>query len=127
MIQGVINRLASTSACFKGFAVTIWAGVLAMVLSQEGQNVAAALCMACFGIFLIGCFDAWYFKMEYRYRKLYALVLEGKHAIDFDMRNDVSIAVGWREAFGSKAVRLFYGLLIVAYAILGALRIYGVI
>lgn len=65
--------------------------------------------------------------MEIRYRKLYTMVLDGTHPIDFDMRNDKSIIVKPIEVLKSKAVWPFYGVVVGIYVVLLVCSIVGVL
>lgn len=125
MIQGVINRLASTSASFKGFAITLFAGILAVVFSVGGPHRVMVLSLAFVGLVVIAGFDCWYFKMEKRYRRLYDLVLDDAHPIDFNLTNDKSIEVNTSEVISSKSVWLFYAVLLGVYIILIILCVAG--
>ena len=127
LIEGVINRLASTSAAFKGISITLFAGVLAVVFSLDGGGRSLILAMTCIGLMLCAGFDCWYFSMEIRYRKLYTMVLDGTHPIDFDMRNDKSIIVKPIEVLKSKAVWPFYGVIVGIYVVLLVCSIVGVL
>ena len=118
MIQGISNRLSSTSASFKGFAITLFAGVLAVVFSIGGSHRVLVLAFAFIGLSIIAGFDCWYFQMEKRYRKLYELVLAGDHDVDFDLSNDKTIVVPLSEVFTSKAIWLFYLVLLGVYLLL---------
>ena len=112
MVEDVINRMASISATFKGFAVTVFAGIPAIIFSIDGSNRALVLGLSCIGLLAIAGFDCWYFRMEKRYRKLYSQILDKSHPVDFNMSNDKSIGVNWKEAVSSKAIWLFYLILI---------------
>ena len=112
MVEAVINRMASISATFKGFAVTVFASIPAIIFSVGGSNRALVLGLSCIGLLAIAGFDCWYFLIEKRYRKLYSRILDESHPIDFDMSNDKIMKVDWKEAASSKAIWLFYLILI---------------
>lgn len=117
MIQGVVNRLASTSAAFKGFAITLAAGILAIATSAA-VNRALLFAIALIGVIAIACFDCWYFLMEKRYRRLFDAVRDGEHPIDFDMSHQMKEEVRVSDAARSKSIWLFY---VVVIAVLVAM------
>lgn len=127
MIQGVVNRMASTSSTFKGIAMTLFAGVLAIAFSLDGPNRMLALVFATFSLIGIAGFDCWYFMLEKRYRRLYGEVLVGKHAMDFNLTNDRRLKVKPSEVLGSKSIWLFYSLLVGTYCVLIAMCACGTI
>ncbi len=127
MVEDVINRMASISATFKGFAVTIFAGIPAIILSIGGSNRALVLGLSYIGLLAIASFDCWYFRMEKRYRKLYSQILDESHPVDFNMSNDKNIEVDWKEAASSKAIWLFYLILVGVDIVLIILCLFGVL
>lgn len=121
LIEGVINRMASVSATCKGFAITLFAGVLAIVFSASGTAQCLVLGLAACALILLACFDTWYLLLEKRYRTLYERVLEGSHSVDFDLRNPKDtrgVEVSVFDAIKSKAIWLFYVVLIAVYIVL---------
>ena len=127
MIQGVVNRMASTSSTFKGIAMTLFAGVLAIVFSLDGPNRGLALIFATLSLIGIAGFDCWYLMLEKRYRRLYEEVLVGKHAMDFNLTNDRRLKVKPSEVLGSKSIWLFYSLIVGTNCVLIAMCTCGVI
>lgn len=127
MIQGVVNRMASTSSTFKGIAMTLFAGVLAIVFSLDGPNRVLALIFATLSLIGIAGFGCWYLMLEKRYRRLYEEVLVGKHAMDFNLTNDRRLKVKPSEVLGSKSIWLFYSLIVGTNCVLIAMCACGVI
>lgn len=84
-IQGVINRLASVAVTCKGFTATIFAAVVAIILSGADANRVLALAMSLLPVVVFAFFDMYYFAKELQYRQLYDAVLSDRHEIDFDM------------------------------------------
>lgn len=85
-IQGVINRMSTAALACKGFIATIFAAVVAIVLSGGGANGVFALAMSLVPVALFAFFDMYYFAKELQYRDVYSEVLSDKHEVDFDMR-----------------------------------------
>ena len=85
-IQGVINRMSTAALACKGFIATIFAAVVAIVLSGGGANGVFALAMSLVPVVLFAFFYMYYFAKELQYRELYNEVLADKRKVDFDMR-----------------------------------------
>lgn len=85
-IQGVINRMSTAALACKGFIATIFAAVVAIVLSGGDANGVFALAMSLVPVILFAFFDMYYFAKELQYRDVYNEVLADKHEVDFDMR-----------------------------------------
>ena len=123
LIQGVINRLASTSAAFKGFAIALAAGILAIESAISASFHIPLLAIAFIGIATIGCFDCWYFLMEKRYRSLYDSVRKDEHAVDFDMSHPMKDKISPWQALKSPSIWLFYLAIIIAFIGISAIVI----
>lgn len=68
MIQGVIDRMSTSAAIYKGFAATIVTGIAVISFTE----VSAWILLIAF--FPVGCFlvmDTYYLKLEKQYRILY--------------------------------------------------------
>lgn len=68
MIQGVIDRMSTSAATYKGFAATIVTGIAAISFTE----VSTWILLIAF--FPVGCFlvmDTYYLKLEKQYRILY--------------------------------------------------------
>lgn len=68
MIQGVIDRMSTSAAIYKGFAATIVTGIAAISFTE----VSTWILLIAF--FPVGCFlvmDTYYLKLEKQYRILY--------------------------------------------------------
>ena len=113
LIQGVINRMASTSATFKGFSATLFAGVLALAISSNAQSRFLAIWAAVAVITLFLLFDWYYFYMERQYRVLYDEVRTGKHPCDFDMKPPKYSSVTRCNTFFNFSLLCFYPPLLV--------------
>lgn len=111
MIQGVINRMAASSVTVKGFAATIFAGVLAIVISSGVNHQILALSIAMAMILVSAIFDCYYFKLEKEYRQMFEDVRLRNRECTFDLTpqkyDDITIvSVLKRWTFWS-----YYGLL----------------
>lgn len=120
MIQAIINRMASNSFVFKGWAVTIIAGISAFAAKDSNKRL---LLVAFFATLLFWAVDAYYLSLERGYRSLYKLVSEKKSRnIDFNMSlNEHNIEPSWFGAVKSPVLAGFYGtsaLLIITTVIL---------
>ena len=83
MIQSVISRMAGNSFLLKGWAVTLIAGIFAL-LSNDIEELYFLI--AYIPILIFWGLDSYYLCQERRYRKLYDLVrLKEDTHIDFSM------------------------------------------
>lgn len=84
LIQGVINRMASNSFLLKGWAVTLVAGVFALV-SQDTDKIF--FLVAYIPIIVFWWLDAYYLLQERLYRSLYEKVRNTEeNDIDFSLQ-----------------------------------------
>lgn len=109
MIQAIINRLASNSFVFKGWAVTIIAGLSAFATKDTNKKL---LLVTFFATLLFWMVDAFYLSLERRYRALYAAVaLKDKDHIDFSMAlPSYSKVKDWACAMIAPVLLIFYGI-----------------
>ncbi len=68
MIQGVINRMASNSFVFKGWSITIIAGLSAFAAKDTNNRLLVLSVVATILFWLV---DAYYLSLERAYRDLY--------------------------------------------------------
>ena len=83
MIQGIIDRMSTTAAIFKGFCATIITGIVAISFAEINKWVLAV------GFLPVLCFaylDTYYFLLEKKYRVLYDKVRIKEKEVDFDMK-----------------------------------------
>lgn len=113
LIQGVINRMATCSAAIKGFAATIFAGVLAIVVSNGSSIRWIAILIAMLAVALSFLFDWYYFWQEKQYRKLYDEVRLGCHDCNFDMAPPKYKQIRIRSALKSLSLVPYYGILLL--------------
>jgi len=67
MIQAVISRLANNSYAYKGWAITVAAGLVAFLAAKHGNLILASLYPICAFWFL----DAHSLALERSFRRLY--------------------------------------------------------
>lgn len=111
LIQGVVNRMAASSVTIKGFAATIFAGVLAIVITGQSAYKVMALLVAVIAMAVAFLFDWYYFYQEKQYRELYNRVLDGSHACDFVMHAPGYKQITRRGSLKSFSLWAYYGLL----------------
>jgi hypothetical protein len=108
MIQGVINRMASNSFLFKGWSITIIAGISAFAAKDTNLNlmiIPIAATMLFWGV------DAYYLMLERAFRKLYEGVAAKDEAdIDFAMRPNKQLSGlrSWISTLFSRPVLTFF-------------------
>ena len=83
MIQEPINRMSTISAILKGFSVTATLAIISILDSKANDIMGLVILMPLIAFFLL---DAYYLKLERKFRYLYNQVREGKHEIDFSMK-----------------------------------------
>jgi hypothetical protein len=109
MIQAIVNRLASNSFVFKGWAATVIAGISAFAAKNTSRRI---MLVALLATILFWLSDAYYLSLERRYRDLYNHVAELPNSkIDFSMKLlDNHKYWGWFKALRSEILVVFYGL-----------------
>ena len=82
MIQGVIDRMSTSAAIYKGFAATIVTGIAAISFTEVSAWILliAFLPVICFLVM-----DTYYLKLEKQYRILYEKVRNEKIVPDFSL------------------------------------------
>jgi hypothetical protein len=109
MIQAIINRMASNSFVFKGWSVTILAGLSAFAAKDASKKF---LVVAFFATMLFWMVDAYYLSLEREYRKLYEKVAKKEpKQIDFSMKlPPYSKVRAWFSSLTAPIMTGFYGL-----------------
>lgn len=82
LLQEPINRMATASAIFKGFAATIVAGIT--LVDYEKVNICV-LFLSFLPVFAFAIMDVYYLRLERKFRYLFEQVRLNKHAVDFSM------------------------------------------
>ena len=82
MIQNTITRMANNSFLLKGWAVTLLAGIFALVWEKDGL---LHYLLAYIPVFMFWFLDAYYLQQERLYRGLYDEVRQSSTNILFSM------------------------------------------
>ena len=124
-IQGVINRMSTAALACKGFIATIFAAVVAIVLSSGDSNRVFALAMSLVPVVLFAFFDMYYFAKELQYRDFYDEVLADKREIDFDMRVGKVESRTRSRVIKSISIWPFYLVFLIAYLVVFVVLMVG--
>ena len=123
MIQGVIERMSTTSALYKGFSATIVTGVSAISFVDINPWI---LLLAFVPVICFFVMDVYYFRLEKIYRILYEKVRQGKVPADFSMNanctnSELLDANGhWIQCLKSPSIGMFYlPIIVIAMVIIG--------
>lgn len=108
MLQAVINRMASNSFVFKGWSVTIIAGLSAFATSDSNKKL---LLVAFLATLLLWAVDAYYLSLERQYRLLYEKRAKQKpKEISLSMKlSEYSKLKSWLKALFAPVLLGFYG------------------
>jgi hypothetical protein len=68
MIQGIITRLAGSSAAFKGWMITVTSALLGVSINNHKHWLAW---LSVYAICVLALLDAYYLALETSYRRLY--------------------------------------------------------
>ena len=82
MIQNIITRMANNSFLLKGWAVTLLAGIFALVWEKDGF---LHYLLTYIPVFMFWFMDAYYLKQERLYRGLYDEVRRSTETPSFSM------------------------------------------
>lgn len=126
-IQGVINRMASNSFLFKGWSITIIAGIAAFSAKDSRPVLMIVPIVA---TLLFWGVDAYYLMLERAFRNIYKDVA-AKPATNIDyslIPNAQDIKpVAWIKTLGRPILYIFYGIVLIMLVILAlVLNKYGV-
>jgi hypothetical protein len=115
-IQGAIARMASNSFLFKGWAITIAAGISAFGAASHKRALLAIVLLT---TLMFWALDGYYLWLERGFVALHKQVaVKDESEIDFNMMIDKSNAIRkWVETCFAKHLFAFYGAIIVADAI----------
>ena len=133
MIQSAIDRMATSSALFKGFSATIVAGVSA---NSFGSVSSIILVLSFIPVIAFMMMDVYYLQLERRYRALFEFVREGKRPNDYCMKAPTTreLIVKGSDQYKVKLIRcifstsimLFYFPIIAICLVIIALKIGGI-
>lgn len=124
-VQGVINRMASNSFLFKGWSITIIAGISAFAAKDSNS---ALMVVPIVSTLLFWGVDAYYLMLERAFRDLYNSVANKPvNSIDYSMKPEGISASAWvKVLFGRPVLVLFYSTVLVMLVLLAfAINNYG--
>ena len=110
IIQSTISRMAWNSFMFKGWSITIIAGLSAFSVHEADNNV---LVIAAVSTILFWSIDSYYLALEKSYRKLYEkTVTTSQSAVDFNMTVSPVRISTWVRTTYRPVLCLFYGVIL---------------
>lgn len=117
IIQAVINRMASNSFLFKGWSITIIAGISAFATKDSNSLLMTVPIVA---TLLFWGVDAYYLMLERAFRDMYDGVRQKKESeIDFSMK---PTGIGFKSWLTTATTRpvlwLFYAVVLVVLIVL---------
>jgi hypothetical protein len=121
MIQGIINRMASSSFLLKGWAVTLLTGIFALAAKDSNSTF---FLIAYIPIILFWFLDSYYLQLERKYRVLYNKATETlSEQIDFKLippKSDEKKKTCFYQSFFSRTECGFYlpAILLVALVVI---------
>lgn len=116
LIQSCINRMAKNSFMVKGWALTIFAGVITISKMEVINNLWLLICTILVPYLAFWMLDAFFLHTERKYRKMYAWVIQERKNGNTEYQYDLNPArfnaeVGcMSNSFFSKTLLLFYGI-----------------
>jgi hypothetical protein len=114
MIQAIISRMSGSLFYLKGWAITLFAGLLSIVAKDTNKEL---IYLSFFPIVIFWILDGYFLAEERKFRALYDDVRKlPEEKIDFSMdtREYKKLAYcTWSNAFFSPTLKVFYGLQIV--------------
>lgn len=118
-IQAVIARMSTSSFLFKGWAITLAAGLSAFAATSTTGVLRVALIGAVASSVLFWGLDGYYLWIEDRYRTLYQRVAKmPPEDIDFSMATDRSnYTCEWLKKCFRPHLWVFYGAIVIGEAI----------
>lgn len=118
-VQGVVNRMASNSFLFKGWSITIIAGLSAFAANDSNT---AFMVVPIVSTLLFWSVDAYYLMLERAFRNIYNRVAITKpEQIDYSLtpaKEDITVKSWVKVFFGRPILVLFYGTVLVMLIIL---------
>lgn len=127
LIQACIERMSKNSFMLKGWALTILAGMIAVLKSEIVSDVWL-LCVVTIPFVCFWLLDAYFIQTERKYRKLYEWMIRerkiGNMEFQYDLnpqrfRNDVDKL---RKTMMSKTLCLFYAIPIMSMIVLAVIK-----
>jgi hypothetical protein len=126
-IQNVIARMSNSSFLFKGWAITVAAGLSTFAATSSQSVLHVALAAAIVSSVLFWGLDGYYLWIECRYRELYKRVIreQAQDVVCFSMDTDKSKGMlKWLNVCRRPHLVFFYGLMLIG-EVVGLLVIKG--
>lgn len=118
LIQGVVNRMASNSFLFKGWSITIIAGVSAFATKDSN---AVLMILPIVSTLLFWSIDAYYLMLERAFRNMYNTVAKlSPEKINYDLtpdKSDLTFSC-WLKTFRRPVLQFFYGTVLIMLILL---------
>lgn len=109
LIQGVVNRMASNSFLFKGWSITIIAGISAFAAKDSNTTL---MIVPIVSTMLFWSIDAYYLMLERAFRNIYNSVAKlSPEKINYALtpdKNDLTFSCWLKTFFGRPVLLLFY-------------------
>lgn len=124
LIQGCINRMAKNSFMVKGWALTIFAGVIAISKTEVINNLWLLVCTILIPYTAFWLLDAFFLHTERKYCKMYTWILQERKKGNTEYQYDLNPTrfnkdVGcMSHSFFSKTLLLFYGIPVIVIILL---------
>ena len=130
LIQGCINRMSKNSFMVKGWALTIFMGVITISKMEVINNFWLLACTVLAPYLSFWMLDAFFLHQERKYRRMYAWVIQERkkgnmeHQYNLNPKRFNADVGCWLQSFLSKTLLLFYGIPTVVIVALIARLIY---
>lgn len=116
MIQNIINRMASNSFLFKGWSITIIAGVSAFATKEISLIL---MLIPAVSTVLFWSVDAYYLAQERLFRELYDDVAKQSiNNISYSMKTNKMTIGQWFMAARRPVLLIFYGIVLMMLVVL---------
>lgn len=90
LIQGCIGRMSKNSFMLKGWALTIFAGVIAVTKASLLNDLVVLSCCIFVPLCCFWILDAFFLHTEKKYRKMYEWVLKNRKEGNLDFQFDLN-------------------------------------
>lgn len=145
LIQEPINRMSTTSAIYKGFAATAFAGFNILgsetIENIDGNisivrgNLIASFVISIVPLLVFMALDLYYLQLERKLRYLYENVRTGEHPCDYNIyfiekqeKEKIKVAnARICDCLKSPSIYLFYGPILVFEIVMFVLRVKGIL
>lgn len=119
LIQGVVNRMASNSFLFKGWSITIIAGISAFAAKDSNISLMVVPIVS---TLLFWSVDAYYLMLERAFRNIYNEVAKLKpEEINYSLtpdKDDITLICWLKTFFGRPVLLLFYATVLIMLILL---------